>query len=151
MEVWHWQQENLASRRYSVNADSGLVGVLAFNGWTSNDADFIAERIQLHFKRQGWLEHDITISFKGEVVGMCKTTGFGKITTTLVTGERYTLQGKALSSTRDLTDEGGQVIVRFEQGDYSVARGSITVYAEVPELTKFLLVAIGLYLKHLGQ
>jgi hypothetical protein len=151
MEVWHWQQENLASRRYSIRNESGMVGVLAFKGWTSHDADFISERVQLHFKRQGWLEHDVTISFKGEVVGMSKTSGFGKTTATLVTGEQYTLQGKTLSSTRDLTDATGRVVMRFEQGNFSVAQGSISIYAEVPELTRFLLVAIGLYLKHLGQ
>jgi hypothetical protein len=151
MEVWHWQQENLASRRYSISSKDGLVGMLAFKGWTSNDADFISERIQLHFKREGWLEHDVTISFKGEVVGLCKTSGFGKTSATLVTGEQYTLQGKSLSSTRDLTDATGQVVMRFEQGNFSVTQGSISAYAEVPELTRFLLMAIGLYFKHLGQ
>ena len=125
--------------------------MLAFKGWTSNDADFISERISLHFERKGWLEHDVTVTFKGEVVGIGKTSGFGKTTTTLVTGEQYTLQGKSLSSTRDLTDATDRVVMRFEQGNFSVARGSIAMYEEVPELTKYLLVAIGLYLKHLGQ
>lgn len=151
MEVWQWQQENLASRRYSITGKNGLVGMLAFKGWTSNDADFISERISLHFERKGWLEHDVTITFKGEVVGVSKTSGFGNTTITLVTGESYTLQGKTLNKARDLTDEHGWVVLRFEQGNYSVARGSITLNGEIPELTKFLLVAIGLYFKHLGQ
>ncbi|WP_018479729.1 hypothetical protein [Pontibacter roseus] len=151
MEVWQWQQESLASRRYTVSGESGPIGVLAFGGWTSNDAEFSSERLSLHFQRQGWLEHDVTIRFKGEVVGMSKTASFGKTITTFVTGERYTLQGKTLNSSRDLTDEAGHVVMRFEQGDFSIRQGHISMNKEIPELTKFLLVAIGLYFKHLGQ
>ncbi|MBF8964159.1 hypothetical protein I0P70_12965 [Pontibacter sp. FD36] len=151
MELLHWKQENLASRRYSVSGEDGPVGELAFRGWTSNDADFSSERINLYFQRQGWLEHDVTIHFKDEVIGMSKTSGFGKTTTTLVTGEQFTFQGKSLDNSRDLLDEAGNILMHFEQGSLSITKGQISVARDIPELTKLLLVATGLYFKHLGQ
>jgi hypothetical protein len=151
MEQLSWKQEGLASRKYTLSGASGLVGHLAFKGWTSNDADFSSERIHLFFQRKGWLEHDVTISFKDEVVGMSKTSGFGNITTTLVTGERFMLKGKALDSGSILVDAVGNTMMRFEPEGLSGNRGNISIAGEIPELTKLLLVAIGLYFKHLGQ
>lgn len=146
-----WKQENAASRRYSVSDDNGLVGELAFRGWTSNDADFSSQRINLYFQRQGWLEQDVTIRFKDEVIGMSKTSGFGQTRTTLVTGEQFTFKGRALDSSRDLLDEAGNSLMRFEQGNFSITSGHISITRDIPELTKLLLVATGLYFKHLGQ
>lgn len=151
MEQLNWKQEGMASRKYSLSGANGFVGQLAFKGWTSNDADFSSERINLFFERKGWLEHDVTISFKGEVVGMSKTSGFGNTTTTLVTGERYMLEGKAFDSSRVLVDATGNTVMRFDQEGLSGSRGSIAIHGEIPELTKLLLVAIGLYFKNLGQ
>ncbi|MCP2043621.1 hypothetical protein [Pontibacter sp. HSC-36F09] len=151
MELLYWKQENLTARKYTVRDENSLVGELAFRGWTSNDADFSSARINLYFQRQGWLEHDLTIHFKDEVIGMSKSSGFGKTTTTLVTGEQFTFQGKTLNSSRDILDKTGQTLVRFEQGNFSIASGQISIGRDIPELTKLLLVATGLYLKHLGQ
>lgn len=151
MELLYWKQENLTSRRYTVSDANGLVGELAFRGWTSNDADFSSARINLYFQRQGWLEHDLTIHFRDEVIGMSKSSGFGKTTTTLVTGEQFTFQGKTLNSSRDLRDEAGHTLMRFEQGNFSMARGQISIFRDIPELTLLLLVASGLYFKHLGH
>ena len=151
MELLHWKQENLTSRKYTVSDENGLVGALAIKGWTSNDADFSSERINLHFQRKGWLEHDVTIHFKDEVIGISKSSGFGQTTTTLVTGERFTFQGKTLTSNRDLVDEAGHTLMHFEQGNFSTASGQISITQDIPELTKLLLVATGLYFKHLGQ
>jgi hypothetical protein len=151
MEILTWKQEGMASRKYSLSGADGLVGLLAFKGWTSNDADFSSERIHLFFQRKGWLEHEVTISFRGEVVGMSKSSGFGNTTTTLVTGERFILEGKALDSSSVLVDSAGNSMMRFDPEGLGGNRGSVTVEREFPELTKLLLVAIGLYFKHLGQ
>ncbi|MDO6390180.1 hypothetical protein Q4E40_08585 [Pontibacter sp. BT731] len=151
MALLHWKQENLTSRRYTVNDENGVVGELTFRGWTSNDADFSSERINLYFQRKGWLEHDVTIHFKEEVIGMSKSSGFGQSTTTLVTGEQFTFKGKALDSSRDLQDEAGNNLMRFEQGNFSIASGQISIIREISELTRLLLVATGLYFKHLSQ
>ncbi|SIT93875.1 hypothetical protein [Pontibacter indicus] len=151
MALLHWKQQDLTTRRYTVSDENGQVGELAFRGWTSNDADFSSERINLYFQRQGWLQHDVTIHFKDEVIGMSKTSGFGKTTTTLVTGEQFTFQGKSLDSTRELLDEAGNSLMRFEQGSFSMSSGQITIARDIPELTRLLLVATGLYLRHLGQ
>jgi hypothetical protein len=151
MELLTWKQEQLATRRYTVSAANGPIGKLEFDGWTSNNANFSTERINLAFERKGWLEHEVTISFKGEVVGISKTSGFGKTTTTLVTGEVFTLEGKLLDSRRRLLDATGNTLLQFEQHDISGNTGSITTTREIPELTKLLLVAIGLYFRNLGQ
>ncbi|PVY43085.1 hypothetical protein [Pontibacter virosus] len=151
MELLHWKQENLTSRKYTVSDENGVVGALAFKGWASNDADFSSERINLYFQRKGWLQHDVTICFKDEVIGMSKTSGFGKTTTTLVTGEQFTFGGKASDSSRDLFDEAGSSLMHFEQGSFSNSIGRISIARDIPELTKLLLVATGLYFKHLSQ
>ncbi|WP_245869285.1 hypothetical protein [Pontibacter ramchanderi] len=49
MALLHWKQQDLTSRRYTVYDENGQVGELAFRGWTSNDADFCSERINLYF------------------------------------------------------------------------------------------------------
>lgn len=151
MELLSWKQEAQTVRRYTVSGENGPVGKLEFNAWTSNDATFTSQRINLLFERKGWLDHDVTISFNGEVIGMSKTSGFGKTTTTLVTGERFTLEGKALSSSRVLVDADGYTVMQFDHGNLSGSTGKITIDREVPELTKLLLIAIGLYFKNLGK
>ncbi|PKV63284.1 hypothetical protein [Pontibacter ramchanderi] len=82
---------------------------------------------------------------------MSKTSGFGKTNTTLVSGEQFTFQGKSLDSTRELQDEAGNILMRFEQSSPSMSGGQISIARDIPELTRLLLVATGLYFRHLGQ
>ncbi|WP_299702535.1 hypothetical protein [uncultured Pontibacter sp.] len=151
MEILTWKQEGFTARKYTVSGNNGLVGRLDFKGWTSFDADFSSERINLAFRRQGWLEHEVTISFKGEVVGMSKTSGFGKTTTTLVTGERFALESKAFGSSRALVDAAGNTVINFDPSNFGGTKGNIAIHSEIPELTKLLLVATGLYFKTLAD
>lgn len=147
MEILNWKQNGWTGRKYSISAAHGLVGKLDFKGWSSYDADFSSERINLTFRNKGWFQQEVTIRFNGEVVGNAETSAFGKTYINLISGERYKLENKSFSSNRALVDEKGNPVVRFDQGSFSGTKGTIAIQSEVPELTKLLLIATGLYFK----
>ncbi|MBD1396895.1 hypothetical protein H9Q13_06940 [Pontibacter sp. JH31] len=151
METLNWKQNGWTGRKYSISAPNGPIGKLDFKGWSSYDADFSSERINLTFRNKGWFQQEVTIRFNGEEVGNAETSAFGKTYINLVSGERYKLECKTFSSSRTLVDEQGNPVVRFDQGSFSGTKGTIALHSEVPELTKLLLVATGLYFKTLAD
>lgn len=151
MESLSWKQNGWNGRKYSISTTYGLVGKLDFRGWSGYDADFNSERISLTFRNKGWFQQEVTIRFNGEVVGKTDTSAFGTNYINLVSGERYKPKTKPFSSNRILMDEGGNPVVRFDQEGFSGTNGTIAIHSEVPELTRLLLVATGLYFKSVAD
>lgn len=147
METLNWKQEGFSGRKYSVSSTEGHIGKLVFEGWTSYNAVYTSGETELDFKSKGWFEQKVTVRYNGEIIGEGVTSVMGKTRIEMASGEKYVLQNKGFSQKLVMSDQTGQHVLSFKQANFSMGKGQVELADKIPELTKAVLVSIGLYFK----
>ena len=147
MEVLNWKQEGFSGRKYSVSSAEGPIGKLVFEGWSSYNAVYTSGETELTFKSKGWFTQEVTIRYNGEIIGVGFTSVMGKTRIEMASGEKYVLQNKGFSQKLVMSDQTGQRVLSFKLASFSFGKGQVELADNIPELTKAVLVSIGLYFK----
>jgi len=132
--------------------DQATIGELSFYGSWHFNAVYTDRETHLKFARKSFWDNDIRITQGGQIMGTLHKLFFGQQVLTLPSGERFTLSTSFWEQEVYWRNENGNTVIRYQQATMSsMGKGSISVQDTLPMDTQRVLMAGGLFARHLRR